>query len=89
MIKVSYIWQVLALFFIGALFGMFITIKFLVPPSTVIEIGKIKLKGNNNQVKDILDLELIPGNEGKLIFKETPRQKRQLKRQARRNKKTI
>lgn len=41
---------------VGYALGTFVTIKYMVPPTTEISIGKIKLKGNDNTVSDILDV---------------------------------
>lgn len=42
---------------VGYALGTFVTIKYMVPPTTEISIGKIKLKGDGNSVSDVMDLD--------------------------------
>jgi uncharacterized membrane protein len=46
--KVNIIWRVLFILMIGYALGTFVTIKYMVPPSTAIHIGKMKLKGDGS-----------------------------------------
>lgn len=48
--KVSIIWRISGLILIGVILGMVITIKYLVPPTTEISIGKLKLKGDQGTI---------------------------------------
>lgn len=44
------VWKTLFLIVIGFLLGVVFTIKFLVPDTADIYIGKLKVKGENNSV---------------------------------------
>lgn len=48
--KVNIIWRVLFILMIGYALGTFVTIKYMVPPSTAIHIGKMKLKGDGSTI---------------------------------------
>ena len=72
--KVSIIWRSVVVFLLGIVFGMFITIKFLVPPTTAISIGKIKLKGDNSQISDVQNIPLG-------TYKPTPQDLRRMDRE--------
>lgn len=48
--KVSIVWRILFILAIGYSIGTFVTIKYLVPPSTSISIGRIKLKGDGGTI---------------------------------------
>ena len=72
--KVNKIWQALAIFMIGAIFGIFITTKTFIkniPESTSITIGKMLVKGKNNEVtQPIIIKENTPEKKSeKKIFK--------------------
>lgn len=42
----------------GAIAGMFLALKFLAPAGTEIKLGKLVVKGRQNEVSDILDLDI-------------------------------
>jgi hypothetical protein len=42
----------------GIIAGMFLALKFLAPPGTEIKLGKLVIKGKQNEVTDILDLDI-------------------------------
>ncbi len=42
----------------GIIAGMFIALKFLAPAGTEIKLGKLVVKGRQNEVTDILDLDI-------------------------------
>ena len=58
--KVSKIWMFVSVFLIGAIFGIFITTKVFInniPETTSITIGKMKVRGKNNEMKTDIILE--------------------------------
>lgn len=42
----------------GAIAGIFLALKFLAPAGTEIKLGKLVVKGRQNEVTDILDLDI-------------------------------
>lgn len=46
--KVSVLWRMFTLVLFGVTIGIFVTVKYISPPSQDITIGKIKIKGQNN-----------------------------------------
>jgi hypothetical protein len=42
----------------GAIAGMFVALKFLAPAGTEIKLNKLVIKGRQNEVTDILDLNI-------------------------------
>ena len=42
----------------GIIAGMFLALKFLAPAGTEIKLGKLVVKGRQNEVTDILDLDI-------------------------------
>lgn len=54
--KVSSLWRIGALILLGFSLGVFVTIKFITPPSQDIQIGNIKIKGQNNTVTDAVTI---------------------------------
>ena len=42
----------------GVIAGMFLALKFLAPAGTEIKLGKLVVKGRQNEVTDILDLDI-------------------------------
>jgi len=65
--KVSKIWMFVSVFLIGAIFGIFITTKVFInniPETTSITIGKMKVRGKNNEVStDVVLQETDISNE--------------------------
>ena len=58
--KVSKYWVYVSMFLIGCIFGMFITAKVFInniPESTTISIGKMKVRGQNNEITTDVILE--------------------------------
>ena len=53
--KVSAIWRMLSFLVLGMVLGMYLSLKFIAPPSQDIEIGKIKIKGRD--ISDGVDIE--------------------------------
>ena len=49
----------------GVIAGMFLALKFLAPAGTEIKLGKLVIKGRQNEVSDILDLDIrLPDKKG-------------------------
>ncbi len=92
--RVSLIWRLWTMLFLGVVLGMFISIRYLMPPSTEINIGRVKVKSRDNStVRDLFTIKTpaeeveAPGDppgdpEEKPL---TKREIRQEKRAARRN----
>jgi len=57
------------MFFLGIAFGIFITIKYIAPPSEDIHIGKIKIKGKGNTMTDVVDVKKNKADEEKKKFR--------------------
>ena len=58
--KVSKIWMFVSVFLIGSVFGIYITTKIFInniPETTSITIGKMKVRGKNNEMKTDIILE--------------------------------
>jgi len=58
--KVSKIWMFVSVFLIGSVFGIYITTKIFInniPETTSITIGKMKVRGKNNEMKTDVILE--------------------------------
>lgn len=54
--KVGAIWRMFSMILIGFSIGVFITIKYISPPSQDINIGKIQVKGRKNDVSGLSDI---------------------------------
>ncbi len=77
--KVAWIWRSLAFMFLGFALGTLLsTVVFVnnIPPGTEISIGRVKLKGQNQTIENLVKTEL----------KETKKQTRQARRAERREK---
>lgn len=73
----------------GIIAGMFIALKWLAPAGTEIKLGKLVIKGRENTVTDILDLDIkLPAENQKtrrfrINGRKVKRKARKVKRQAR------
>lgn len=69
----------------GIIAGMFLALKFLAPAGTEIKLGKLVVKGRQNEVTDILDLNIkLPDKKGQKREARSYRiQGRKAKRKAR------
>jgi len=56
--KVSVLWRMLTLILIGFSIGVFVTVKYISPPSQDITIGKIKIKGTNNSTDGMVHIAI-------------------------------
>lgn len=86
MSKVSILWRILFILAVGYSLGTFVTIKYLVPPTTEISIGRIKIRGSSNTISDVLDVTTPPQPSKKEIRKaerEERREERKERREAR------
>jgi hypothetical protein len=84
MIKVSGLWRMFAMFALGMTFGIFVSIKYIAPPSQDIKIGRISIKAKKNStVTDAVDITKIDTQDEP---EESRRDKRKAARQERRNK---
>jgi hypothetical protein len=72
--KVSIIWRILFILAVGYSLGTFITIKYMVPPSTQVKIGKLKLKGDGSTLSP--SITVTPDTDT-----PTPREVRKSKRE--------
>lgn len=54
--KVNSIWRMVAMILLGFSIGIFVTIKYIAPPSQDIKVGKITIKGRGNTVTDAVDI---------------------------------
>lgn len=81
MLKVSGIWRMLAVFAVGISFGIFISMKYIAPPSQDIKIGKITIKGRNNTITDAVDISKQDTQDNSV---ESKRDKRKREREERR-----
>lgn len=82
--RVSGVWRLLAVFIAGVSFGIFLTVKYLVPPTTEISIGRIKIRGDGNQVEEVIRVDPDSVNEGQKIKKvNTRKAERKARRAAR------
>ena len=73
--KVSFIYRIALFFFLGFAVGTFITAKTFIrniPPTTQIEIGKVKVKGKGNTVESVMNIDDVTTTEdnSKLTWKE-------------------
>ncbi len=60
--KVSFIWRLVAAVLLGFSLGVFVTSKTFIkniPPTTEIEIGRVKIKGKGNTVDNLMKVEDI------------------------------
>lgn len=60
--KVSFIWRLAFALALGFSLGVFVTSKVFIkniPPNTVIEIGRVKIKGKGNTVENLMKVEDI------------------------------
>lgn len=83
--KVSILWRILFILAIGYSLGMFVTIKYLVPPTTEISIGKIKLKGDNNSQSNSFTIR--PGEDP--LYRGDATTKREVRKERRSIKRDI
>lgn len=72
----------------GIIAGMFLALKFLAPAGTEIKLGKLVIKGKQNEVTDILDLDIkLPAENQKtrrfrINGRKVKRKARRVKRKA-------
>ncbi len=68
----------------GIIAGMFLALKFLAPAGTEIKLGKLVVKGRQNEVSDILDLDIkLPDKKEERRKVRTYRIQGRVKRKAR------
>jgi len=75
MTKVSYIWRMVCIFLIGLIIGIFISFRYIknsIPKGQLVEIGKIKIKGNNNDT----NTQIVITNEDTVIPVKKKRRRR-------------
>lgn len=64
--RVSFIYRILLFFFLGFAVGTFVTAKVFIkniPATTQIEIGKVKVKGRDNTVESIMNIDDVTTTE--------------------------
>lgn len=83
--RVSWIYRALMFMFIGFAIGTFVTAKAFIknmPPSTQIEIGKVKVRGKGNTVESVMNVEDVTTEETNIKNKKNRRKEQ---RESRRN----
>lgn len=98
-LKVSAIWRLFTIILIGFCLGVWVTVKYISPPSQDINIGKITVKGRGNTVGKILDIsrpttdtpaenttEITPDTLNKKAVRKAKKAARKAARIARKNK---
>lgn len=80
--KVSFIWRIAFAFTLGLSVGVFFTSRTFmnnIPPTTSIEIGRVKLKGKGNTVENLMKVEDVSTD-----VSETKNKKNRVRRRDRR-----
>ena len=64
--KVSGIWRIVAILLVGFALGTYVTSKVFInniPPSTEITIGKVKIKGKDNTIENVMTIDDVTTEE--------------------------
>ena len=79
--RVSFIWRLAFALTLGFSLGVFVTSKVFIknmPPTTAIEIGRVKIKGKGNTVENLMQVEDVSTDAS-----ETKNKKNRIKRRDR------